>query len=100
MSDDPNRPFMIGRPMTEAEQQCDCGCMDIERGPVGDLTFYREPTWPPKDAGVEPGYLVIWSEGAAACRVIPAALLHDGEGRFVTQIDQAGACDGTIADDS
>lgn len=94
-------PFTSGRPMPDAEQACDCGCMDIERGPGEDITYYVEPErqWPPATAGVEPGYLLIWAEGVEACTIIPAALLHDGEGRMVPQFDFDKARGGRIVDD-
>jgi hypothetical protein len=88
------------RPMTPEEQQCDCGCMDVERGPVEDLTYYAEPiVRSPKEAGVEPGYIVIRSSDEPTAEVARAAMLHDGEGNAVVQIDHDSWQHGTIRGD-
>ena len=71
------------RPMTEEEQACDCGCMDVQRTPAADLTFYREEQRP---AGVSPGYLVL-SRFGQAVEVANIAMLHDGEGNWVGDIE-------------
>lgn len=81
------RPFAIGRPMTDEEQACDCGCrcQHVWREPGADLTYYREPD-EPRPAGVSPGYLVLRSGGVT--EVANFAMIHDGEGRWVGDVDQ------------
>lgn len=66
------------------------------------ITFYKEPerTEPPA-AGVSPGYLVAraeWLETGA--RVAKCAMLHDGEGKFVVDVDTETWQDATIVDDT
>jgi hypothetical protein len=80
------QPTIGARPMTPEEQECDCGCMEYESDPAADLTFYAEPQHP-KPAGVSPGYLVIRRGGSA--EVANMAMLHDGEGNAVGQIDHS-----------
>lgn len=95
MSDQPFNPkvtwrpdqFRItGRPMIPAETACDCGCEDIERGPLADLVAYTHPLTPPA-AGVAKGFLVVRQGDSAWVQAAEMVLLHDGEGRAAGDID-------------
>lgn len=67
------------------EFDCDCGCADIEREPVSDLTFYRDPI---DDlfmtAGVAKGYVVISQDGEVQ-QVLDGSLLSEGDGKCYWQ---------------
>lgn len=54
---------------------------------VPDLDFYAEPPWEPKPAGVQSGYLVIRCGDEMTAEVADMALIHDGEGNAVPQIE-------------
>lgn len=64
------------------------------------LVYYKEPerTYP-TPAGVAPGYLVLRSHWFGA-RVANCAMLHDGEGRFVVDVDEDTWQDAEIVDNS
>jgi hypothetical protein len=83
-----NQPGMQAQPMDPGDFACDCGCEDEITDPTtDDLTFYASP-WEPKAAGVQKGYLVLRYGDSAEAEVADMALLHDGDGRAVGQIEQ------------
>lgn len=79
------QPVYPAREMTTEDRACDCGCEDIDREPFGDLTYYVEEPVPP--AGVSTGYLVI-QYGTDLAEVATVAMIHDGEGRWVGDVDK------------
>lgn len=64
---------------------CDCGCMEIERVPAGDLTFYRDPAEGLfMTAGVAKEY-VVFSQDDVVQEVLDGSLLSEGDGKFYWQ---------------
>lgn len=68
--------------------------------PTADLTYYAEPPWEPIPAGVQKGYLVVRNGDEATTEVADMALIHDGEGHAVGQIDHSTWRRAEIVDDS
>lgn len=67
------------------DSDCDCGCADIEREPVSDLTYYRDPVADLlTTAGVAKGYVVIQAAGEVQ-EVLDGSLLSEGDGKFYWQ---------------
>lgn len=70
----------VGHLMSEEEQACDCGCMDIEREPLGDITYWVEPEpRKPPEFLTSPGVTSAWFllDG----EYVPVAIMSSGDGK-------------------
>ena len=70
------QPVYRAREMTDEERACDCGCEDIEREPISDLTYYVEPDLPEflTSPGVTSAWFLLDGE------YVPVAIMSAGDG--------------------
>lgn len=85
-------PQVTARPMTPEETACDCGCMEIPRGHLADLTYMAGPSPLEKimaDGGAIDGHLIETREGYDR-EVLPIVMFSDGSGHGWIQARETG----------